>query len=88
MAHCNFSIIASQNFVKSGQLEAYNIMRGYDLICLSETLLDSTNSIDSNDFSVKGYNLHCVDDPDNVKKGGVCDYYKEILAVHFFYNQN
>ena len=36
-----------------------------------------------NDLSMKGYNLHRVGDPDNVKKGGVCDYYKEILAVQF-----
>ena len=30
---------------------------------------------------MKGYNLHRVDDPKNVKKGGVCVYYKETLAV-------
>ena len=34
-------------------------------------------------MSLKGYNLHRVDDPDNVKKGGFCVYYKETLAVHF-----
>ena len=34
-------------------------------------------------MSLKGYSLHRVDDPDNVKKGGVCVYYKETLAVHF-----
>ena len=58
-------------------------MHSYDLICLSETFLDSTTSINSSDLSLKGYNLHRADDPDNVKKGGVCVYYKEILAVHF-----
>ena len=50
---------------------------------MSETWLDSTTSIDSNDLSLKGYNLHRVDDPDNVTKEGVCDYYKETLAVQF-----
>ena len=50
---------------------------------LSEPWLDSTSSIDSNDLSLKGYNLHRVDDPDNVEKGGVCVYYKESLAVQF-----
>ena len=48
---------------------------------MSETWLDSTTSIDSNDLSLKCYNLHHIDDPDNVKKGGVCVYYKETLAV-------
>ena len=76
--------IAAQNFVKLLQLEAYNKMHSYDLIRLCETWLDSTNSIDSNDLSLDCYNLHCVDDPRNVKKGRVCVYYKETLAVHFF----
>ena len=50
---------------------------------MSETWLDSTTSIDSNDLSLKSYNLHRVDDSDDVKKGGVYVYYKETLAVHF-----
>ena len=83
IAHWNLNTIAAQNFVKLSQLEAYNTMHSYDLICLSETWLDSTNSVNSNDLSLKGYNLHRVDDPDDVKKGGVCVYYKEALAVHF-----
>ena len=82
-AHWNLNSIAAQNFVKLSQLEAYNTLHNYDLICLSETWLDSTISIDSNDISLKGYNLHRVDDPDNVKKRGVCVCYKETLAVQF-----
>ena len=82
-AHWNLSSIAAQNFVKLSQLEAYNTLHSYDLICFSETWLDSTISIDSNDLSLKGYNLHRVDDPDNVKKRGVCVCYEETLAVQF-----
>ena len=59
-------------------------MHTYDFICLSETWLDSKTSIDSNDLSLKGYNLNRVDNPVNVKKGGVCVYDKETLAVQFF----
>ena len=59
-------------------------MHSYDLICLSETIwLDSKTSINSNNLSLKGYNLHRVGDPDNVKKGWICAYYKETLAIHF-----
>ena len=58
-------------------------MHSYDLICLSETWLDSATSIDSNGLSLKGYKLHRVDDPDYVKKGEVCVYYKETLALFF-----
>ena len=49
-----------------------------------EIWLGSTTSIDSNDLSLKDHNLHCVADPDNVKKEGVYVYYKENLAIHFF----
>ena len=83
IAHWNLNSIAAQNFVKLSQLEGYNTLHSHDLICLSETWLDSTTSIDSNDLSLKGYNLHRVDDPDNVKKVGICVYYKEGLAVQF-----
>ena len=34
-------------------------------------------------FVSEGLHLHRVDDPDNVKNGGVCVYYKETLAVRF-----
>ena len=50
---------------------------------MSDTWLHSTTSIDSNDLSLKGYNLHRIDDTGNVKKGRVCVYYKETLAVQF-----
>ena len=45
-------------------------MHSYDLICLSETWLESATSIDSSDLSLISYNLHRVDDPNNVKKEG------------------
>ena len=83
IAHWNLNVIAAQNFFKLSQLKAYNTLHSYDLICLSETWLDSTTFIDSNDLSLKCYNLHRVEDPDNVTKGGVCVNYKEILAVQF-----
>ena len=81
IAHWNLNSNAAQNFIKPSQLEVCNTLYSYDLICLSETGLDSITSTDSNDFSLTGYNLHRIDDPDNVKKGGVCVYYKETLFV-------
>ena len=69
-AHWNLNRIAAQNFVKLSQLEAYNTLHNYDLIYLSETWLDSTTSIDSNDLFLKGCNLHRVGDSDTFKKEG------------------
>ena len=57
-------------------------MHSYDLFCLSETWLDSTTSIDYNDFSLKCYNLYRVENPENFKKAPICVYYKETYAVY------
>ena len=42
-------------------------MHNYDFICFSETCLDSATPIDSNDLSLKSYNLYRVVDPENDK---------------------
>ena len=54
-------------------------MYKYDFICLSETYLDSTTP--DNLLEIDGYNLVRADHPDNIKRGGVCIYYKESLPV-------
>ena len=48
-------------------------------MCLSETYLDS--SIPDNLIDIEGYKLIRADHPDNIKRGGVCIYYKESLPV-------
>ena len=51
----------------------------YDLICLSETYLDS--STPDGLLEIDRYNLVHVDHSNNIKRGGVCIYYKESLPV-------
>ena len=67
--HWNVNSILAHN--KLSLLTAYNSALNYDLICLTETYLDST----------VGYNLLRADHPDNVKRGGVCLYYQENLTL-------
>ena len=52
-------------------------MYKHDFICLSETYLDST--IPDSLLEIDGYNLVRADHPNNIKKGGVCIYYKGSL---------
>ena len=62
-------------------LRAYNSTQHFDIICISETYLDS--SIDENILKLDGYSLIRVDHPGNMKRSGVCLYYKEnILSRH------
>ena len=52
-------------------LEAYNVAHKYDVICTTESCLDSTVPLDDNSLSLNVYNLPYADHPDNVKRGGV-----------------
>ena len=61
-------------------LAAYNSVFRYDIICISESFLDSTISDNDNIIHMEGYNLIRTDHPDNIKRGGVCLYFKESLA--------
>ena len=45
-----------------------------DMICLSETNLESTIQSDNYNLEIPGYNLVCSDYPSNNKRGGVCIY--------------
>ena len=54
-------------------------MYKHDFICLSETYLDST--ITDSLLEIDGYNLVRADHPNNIKRGGVCIYYKGSLPV-------
>ena len=58
-----------------------NTIHQYNMLCISETHLDSSISNDDTTLSIPGYNLAWSDHPDNVKKGGVCLHYKEKLSL-------
>ena len=54
-------------------------MYKHNFICLLETYLDSTTP--DSVLKKDGYNLVSVEHPNNVKRDGVCIYYKELLPV-------
>ena len=64
---------------KVTQLTAYISIYKDDLIRLSETYLDS--SILDSLLEIDGYNLICSDNPNDIKRGGVGIYFKEIFPV-------
>ena len=77
--HWNVNSILAHN--KSSLLEAYNTVHKYNILCISETYLDSSVSGDDTTLSLPGYNLVRSDHPSNIKRGGVCLYYKENLSL-------
>ena len=57
----------------------YDTVEKYDIICISETFLDSSPNKSS--LLIPGYHLLRADHPKNLKKGGVCLYFKENLSL-------
>ena len=81
VCYWNVNSISVNNFSKLSLLSAYNCIYQYDLICLSETFLDSSFLPDDKRLNLDGYNLVRADHPNNVKRGGTCVYVKNSLAT-------
>ena len=77
----NVNSISVNNFSKLSLLSSYNSIYRYDLICLSETFLDSSFSTDDDRLSLDGYDLIRADHPQDIKRGGVCVYIKNSLGA-------
>ena len=53
----------------------------YDIICLSETCLNSLVETNDDTIPIDGYNFIRADHPSNSKRGGVSIYYKEHIPL-------
>ena len=79
--HWNLNGLAAHDFLKVSLMEAFITTRNFDIICLSETFLDSTVSQDDENIMINGYSLLGAEKPSNSKRGGVCLYFKEHLPL-------
>ena len=77
----NLNSVTAQNVSIISLLEAYNAQHKFDMICISETYLDSSFPNDDPRLNLPGYNVVRTDNPNNVKRGGVWVYFKESLSV-------
>ena len=74
-----FWSISAHNYAKVFLLKAYVAIHKFDIICASETYLDS--STPSDDLEVSGYILVRSDHPSNNKRGSGCIYYQSLLPL-------
>ena len=72
--------ISAHNYIKLSLLRAYLSTHRFDVICLSETYLDSDTSHEDANLEIVGYTLIRADHPSNTKRGGACLYYRNSLA--------
>ena len=72
----NLNSIFAHNYTKLFLLRVYLVFHKFDIICLSETYPNSSNSPDYETLEIFGNNLMHSDHWLNSKRGGVCIDYK------------
>ena len=56
ICHWNLNSLTAHNYLKVSLLRAYVAIKKFDVVCLSETYLDSSNLSDDDNFYLPGYN--------------------------------
>ena len=79
--HWNLNSISAHDFVNVSLLEAYDAVNKFDIICLSETVLNSYLQNDDDSLVLNGYKVVRADSPSDLKRRGVCIYFKESLPI-------
>ena len=79
--HWNVNSLLVHDSEKLSLIEAYNSVYKYDIICICKTFLNSSVLGDSEDVQLKDYKLIGADHPYDLRRGGICIYYREFLAV-------
>lgn len=77
----NLNSVWVDDFSKISQVIAFLNFHKFDILCLTETFLDSSISNDDARLQIEGYDLFRSDHPSNSKRGGVCIYYKDHLSL-------
>ena len=62
-------------------MEAYNAIQKFDILYLSETFLNSSLQNGDDSLVLKGYKPVRADNPSDLKRGGVCIYFKQSLPI-------
>ena len=81
ICHWNLNSITAHNFAKLSLLTAYNLVHSFDIICLSETYLNSETPLNDTGLKLPGYDLFRSDYPSKNKRRGVCVYDKSTLLL-------
>ena len=79
--HWNLNDLAAHDFIKVPLVEVFISSNNFDLVCLSETFLDSTIPNDDVNIQINVYSLLRADHQNNIKRVGVCIYFKKLLPL-------
>ena len=79
--HLNLNGLIAHDCIKITLIQAYITDQNFDIVCLSETFLNSSIQNDDHKLKIDGYNLIRFDHRSDSKKVGVCIYYKEHITL-------
>ena len=73
---------------KNFSFKSYLLIHKFDIVCLSETYLDTSVPLYDINLEIQGYELIWSDHPSQHKRGGVCIYFRnsvplKILNIHY-----
>ena len=79
--HWNLNSFCTRDRIKISLIETYNALHKFDIIAVSESMLD--NSIKNDEIIIEGFSedIFRSDHPSNTKTGGVCLYAREGLPI-------
>ena len=75
ICHWNINSVSAYNYTKLFSLKPFIAVHRFDIICLSETYLDSSVAPDDDNLEIRS------DHTSNNNPGGVCVYYKHFLPL-------
>ena len=73
--------LAAHDFIKILLIETFISTHNFDILCLSETFLDSTIDLNDENININGYSILRADHPSNNKCGPVCIFFKQSLPL-------
>ena len=74
ICHCNLYSLSSHMYKKVSLMSAYIFVHKFDVICPSQTYLNSETSPDGDNLEITGYNIIRQDHPSKTKRRAVCVY--------------
>ena len=81
ICHWNLNGTLAQSYTKVSLLTAYNFFHNFNVICVSETILNSKTAPNDLNLEIRGYNTFLDDHPSKSKRGDVCIFYKAKLPL-------
>ena len=81
LLYWNLKSVSVHNFSKVFLLRAFISIHKFDGICISETLLNSDRAYFDDNLKIEGYNTVRSDHLSNYRRGSVCIFYKQSLAL-------